>query len=261
MNSTTSLARPLERVRKQWTTLGEEDPFWAVLTRPGMSGGRWDRAAFFETGVKEIEGAIEVAQRVFPIHFGTAVDFGCGVGRLSQALAARFDRVIGIDIAASMIREAILLNQFADRCEYIHNVAADLTVIPDASVDFVYSNITLQHMTPALSRLYIQEFFRIVRPGGHVIFQMPSGPRSQARHWVKRVVPIALTNLLWRMRTRSPEAIESHFIPEGEVADLVMQSDGSVALVESNREGPPGWQSRKYFCLGNGAVPGRGIRG
>jgi SAM-dependent methyltransferase len=245
---------PLERVRKQWTTLGEEDPFWAVLTRPGTSGGRWDQTAFFETGVREIEKVIGTAQRISPVRFGTAVDFGCGVGRLSQSLAARFDRVIGIDIAASMINEAIRLNQFPDRCEYMHNIAADLAVLPDESADFIYSSITLQHVIPPLAQRYIREFFRVVRPGGQVIFQLPSRPRSLARHWVKSVVPVAFTNLLWRLRTGSPGAIESYFMPESGVVDLVKRSNGSIALVERNQVGPPGWQSRTYFCERNRAA-------
>jgi SAM-dependent methyltransferase len=244
---------PLNRVRKQWTALGEKDPFWAVLTRPGKSGGRWDQAAFFETGVQEIEKVIEAAQRISPVRFGTAVDFGCGVGRLSQALATRFEHVIGLDIAASMICEAVRLNRFPDRCEYLHNVAADLALVRDKSADFLYSSITLQHVIPMLAQRYIREFFRIVRPGGLVVFQLPSRPRSLARQRAKSAIPIALTNLLWRVRTGSPGAIESYFTPEGQVADIVNQSHGSIKYVESNEDGPPGWQSRTYFCMRDGA--------
>jgi SAM-dependent methyltransferase len=253
MNPITQRALPkhLDRVRREWTALGKKDPFWAVLTRPEMSGGRWDPAAFFETGVLEIERAIQAAQRISPIRFGTAVDFGCGVGRLSQALAARFERVIGIDVAESMIQEATRLNRFPDRCGYMHNVAADLAALPDASVDFVYSSITLQHMAPSLARLYIREFFRAARPCGFVIFQLPSRPRPLVRHWVKSALPIAFTNLLWRLRTGSPEAIEAHFIPETEVRGLVERCGGSAAHVESNQEGPSGWENRTYFCVRN----------
>ena len=106
------------------------------------------------------------------------MDFGCGVGRLSQALAVHFDRVVGIDIAASMIQTAAQLNGIPGRCEYMHNVRADLAALGDESVDFIYSNITLQHMVPSLAGSYIREFFRIARPGAHVIFQLPSRPRS-----------------------------------------------------------------------------------
>jgi SAM-dependent methyltransferase len=241
--------KPLERVQKQWTTLGEKDPFWAVLSFPGKQAGGWDQLAFFETGVKEIESAIQTAQRSSEIHFGVAVDFGCGVGRLSQALARRFDRVIGIDIARPMIESAIRLNQFAGRCQYRLNVSPNLAVLGTESADFLYSSITLQHVVPALARTYIKEFFRVARPGAPVIFQLPSKPRSRLWHYAKSAAPVALTNLLWRIRTGSPEAMESYFMTEKDVAALVDQSGGHITSIESNENGPTGWQSRTYFCI------------
>lgn len=41
-----------------------------------------------------------------PRERGVALDFGCGVGRLTRALAAFFDRATGVDISSSMIEEA-----------------------------------------------------------------------------------------------------------------------------------------------------------
>lgn len=242
------LLKPLRRVRRQWTRLGEINAFGAILSRASESTGAWDQAEFFQTGVVEIEGVVRTAERFSPISFGTAVDFGCGVGRISQALAPHFERVVGIDVAESMIQLAGRFNQFPGRCQYLHNVTADLAVLGDGSVDLVYSNITLQHMIPSLAESYIREFFRVARSGAHVIFQLPSRPRSIAWHWVKSLTPVALSNLLWRARTGSAEAMESYFMPEEKVRNLVEQSGGSVTFVESNQAGPPGWQSRKYFC-------------
>lgn len=241
--------RALRRVSKQWTILSKKDPFWAILACPEKRGGGWDQASFFETGVAEIAEVIQTAERFSPICFQNAVDFGCGVGRLSQALACRFERVTGIDIAEPMLQMAVRLNRFPVRCEYVLNVVPDLSAFDDDSVDFVYSNITLQHMVPSLARLYIREFFRIARPNAHVIFQLPSKPRSLAWQYIKRAAPVALSNLLWRLRTGSPEAMESYFIPERRVIALVEESRGAVAFIESNPDGPPGWESRRYFCL------------
>jgi SAM-dependent methyltransferase len=241
--------KPLERVRQQWNELGERDPLWAILTRPGKQDGGWEPAEFFQTGVTEIGAAINKAQQLSPLRFGTAVDFGCGVGRLTQALGEHFERVVGIDVAGSMIDAAIRFNRFPGRCEYIHNVAANLGGVADASVDLVYSSITLQHMVPELSRRYIGEFFRIARPGAQIIFQLPVRPRSRIWHWVKTIMPVVVTNFFWRLRTGAPEAIESYFISEHGVRRLVSNSGGAVALVESDNGGPPGWKSRRYFCL------------
>lgn len=241
--------KALERVRKQWTTLGESDPLWAILARPGKQRGGWDPDAFFQTGVAEVEEVLAGAKKLAPIRFRTAVDFGCGVGRLSQGLATHFEHVIGVDIADSMIRSAREMNRFPERCEYIHNVATDLAVLGDGSADFIYSNITLQHVVPALARGYIHEFFRVASPGAHVIFQLPSRPRSRVWHAIKSIAPVGFGNLIWRLRTASPEAMETYSMKESKVIKLVQEAGGRVLAVEDNHEGPDGWQSRRYFCL------------
>ena len=238
----------LSRVRHQWTKLGERDPFWAILSESDKKGGGWDQAAFFQTGVDEIDQVLRTAQSLSLVHYGRAIDFGCGVGRLSQALAMHFERVIGVDIAASMIRTAIELNRFPDRCEYLHNVAADLSVLPDQSADFIYSCITLQHVVPSLAQSYVREFFRIARPGAPVIFQLPCRPRSRVWHAIKGVAPVWISNKLWRIRTGSPEAMETYCMAQKKVIHHVKESGGEVLHVEDNQNGPPGWQSRKYFC-------------
>jgi ubiquinone/menaquinone biosynthesis C-methylase UbiE len=239
----------LERVRKQWTSLGEKDPLWAILSIPDKRGGRWDQVSFFETGVREVDTVLDTAGRISAVRFDTALDFGCGVGRLSQALANRFRRVIGIDVADSMIEGARKLNRFPGQCEYVHNSTADISVLKDESVDFIYSSITLQHVVPQLARHYIQEFFRVARPGALIVFQIPSSPRSSVWHSLKSALPVTLTNWLWRVRSGSPEAMESYFIEEKTVKAIVEQAHGWVALAEPDQSGPPGWESRKYFCL------------
>src|SRR5262249_17960982 len=96
----------LTRVRHQWTTLGERDPLWAILSENDKKDGGWDQDAFFKTGIDEIAEVLRAAESLAPLRRGSAVDFGCGVGRLSQALSMHFERVIGVDIAESMIRKA-----------------------------------------------------------------------------------------------------------------------------------------------------------
>jgi ubiquinone/menaquinone biosynthesis C-methylase UbiE len=239
----------LNRVRHQWTTLGERDPLWAILSETDKKSGGWDHAAFFKTGVDEIDHVLRKARTLSQIRYGCAVDFGCGVGRLSQALSLHFQSVVGVDIAESMIRNAVDLNRFPDRCQYIHNVAADLSILPDRFADLIYSSITLQHVVPSLARRYIREFFRVARPGALVIFQLPCRPRSVVWHAIKSIAPVGVANMIWRLRTGSPEAMETYSMSQKKVVDLVEKSGGAILSVEDNQNGPPGWQSRKYFCM------------
>jgi SAM-dependent methyltransferase len=239
----------LSRLRRQWTILGEQDPLWAILSETDKKGGGWDRTAFFKTGVAEIGEALQTAKAIGPICYGSALDFGCGVGRLTQALSIYFQHVIGVDISGSMISRAIELNQFPDRCEYVHNVAADLSILPDSSADLVYSSIALQHVVPALARNYIREFFRVARPGAPVIFQLPCRPRSMIWHTIKAGLPVGVSNVVWRLRTGSPEAMETYSMAEKKAINWVERCGGSVPRVEDDQRGPKGWQSRRYFCV------------
>lgn len=165
----------LEDLQKEWDLLGQKDPLWAVLSHADKAGNRWDLNEFLATGREEIR-VILSRMRNLGLETGRyrALDFGCGVGRLSQALCEPFREVTGIDIAASMIAEAGRINRFGARCRYLVNTAGDLGLLQDGQFDFVLSRIVLQHMNPGLSRRYIQEFFRVLAAGGVAVFQLPS---------------------------------------------------------------------------------------
>src|SRR5438445_9101994 len=72
--------RPVtERLRdsqRLWDRHAAADPLWAVLSDPA-------------TLLYELGCLIEVRREA-------ALDFGCGVGRLTQALAPHFARVVGV---------------------------------------------------------------------------------------------------------------------------------------------------------------------
>lgn len=164
----------LDAVAQTWESLGTDDPLWAVLTVPGSEGGRWDLDEFFATGDDEVAELMRRLRELgYPRATHRALDFGCGVGRLTQALARVFDEVVGVDVAASMLAEAQRLNRSGDRVRWVHNAAADLAVLGDERFDCVYTSYVLQHMDPVLARAYIAEFIRVLAPGGIAVFQIP----------------------------------------------------------------------------------------
>jgi SAM-dependent methyltransferase len=169
------MPKDLRKLERVWYNLGRQDPFWAALTDTDKRHGGWSRDEFFRTGSAEIDATLETAARNgWTIKRGRALDFGCGAGRLTQALAARFDRVDGVDISRSMITRARRNNRYGDKCRYLHNAAPDLSVFPDAAFDFIYSALTLQHIPSEYAQRYIAEFVRLLAPRGMMIFQLPS---------------------------------------------------------------------------------------
>jgi SAM-dependent methyltransferase len=165
----------LDELRRQWDAFGRIDPFWAILTDANRRGNRWDPAEFFATGRQEIAEAFARAARLgLPRRRGRGLDFGCGAGRLTQAMAAYLDEVVGIDVAPSMIELARRHNQVGQRCRYDVNDGPDLSRFADASFDVVYSSRVLQHIEPRYAQAYVRELARVLAAGGYLSFDVPS---------------------------------------------------------------------------------------
>ncbi len=166
----------LTELQKHWNAYGEIDPLWAILTESDKKGNRWDEAEFFQVGRTQIAKVLaEVAALGLPVRGGRALDFGCGVGRLTQALCGHFQECRGVDIAPSMIALAHTHNKFGDRCRYDLNDRGDLSLFASDSFDLVYTWAVLQHIHPTYSCEYLKEFVRVLAPGGVLVFQLPIG--------------------------------------------------------------------------------------
>lgn len=174
-----SMDQRLVDCRDVWDEFGRLDPLWAILSSPAMRGRRWQLTDFMKNGEREAALLFHELQRLgTSIETCSAVDFGCGVGRVTQALARRFARVLGIDISPAMIDMANRINLYPGVVNYVVNVADDLDIVPSGSTDLVYSNIVLQHIPSDLAKRYIREFFRILSRDGVAVFQVPSHPPS-----------------------------------------------------------------------------------
>jgi SAM-dependent methyltransferase len=167
----------LTELQRHWDTFGKTTPLWSILTDPTKQEDDWDLPDFFKTGVEEIGASLDHVRALgLALSPGRALDFGCGIGRLTQALCAHFRESVGVDIAPSMIALARQHNQYGPRCQYTLNQTDDLAQFPDAYFDFIYTARVLQHMQPEYSTRYLREFLRLLAPGGVLVFQVPSEP-------------------------------------------------------------------------------------
>ena len=86
----------LDELQQQWDELGRENPFWAILT----GNQKWELDQFFLSGDIEVARVIRYIEKLgLRVRRQRALDFGCGVGRLTQALCSHFYRCDGVDIA------------------------------------------------------------------------------------------------------------------------------------------------------------------
>jgi SAM-dependent methyltransferase len=226
----------LWQTRRHWEKFARTDPLWAVLTAPGKAGNRWTLDEFFATGENDIAAALAAIRSRYPqLSRRHALDFGCGVGRLTQALAREFDHVTGVDLAADMLTHARAHNRRGDRVTYVHNPAADLTCFADGSFDLVLSLITLQHIAPVYSRRYLTEFIRLCAPGGVAYFQVPDR-RLNAKPARLSFYPPTVAKKFHRWLntfTAASPAMEMHVLPRDEVLTLLRAAGGEILAVES----------------------------
>jgi SAM-dependent methyltransferase len=248
----------LADVRLKWEKMGRDDPLWAVLAWDGTEHGGWDLEAFFAEGERDVGAFLAEAAvlRASP-HFGDALDFGCGVGRLSRALASRFESVTGVDISGPMIHQADrLVAAERSNCRFVLNTAATLP-FPAASFDFVISNIVLQHMPPELAKGYIREFMRVLRPHGLAIFQVPDSCQWKSKKPVVGAVinslPSRMREVVYRRRRRSdPRNLPMHCIPRNAVTTLVERNRGQLTACIEDVWGGPNWRSFHYIARRRG---------
>ena len=167
--------RELVNQQKVWEDLARADPLWAILSQPAKKGNRWDLEEFFDEGQREIEQLMRTLRQFgLPVRTGAALDFGCGVGRLTQFLAEHYDSVVGVDISPTMLELAARFNWHGEQVHYALNTVDDLHIFQDAQFDLIYSNLVLQHVDPESAVRYLGEFFRCTHRDGFIVFQIPS---------------------------------------------------------------------------------------
>jgi SAM-dependent methyltransferase len=241
----------IRSLQKLWDALGRTDPLWAVLTDPSKKGNRWRLDEFFQTGGREISSLMAHVDALgVDLSRKRALDFGCGVGRLSQALVEHFEEVRGVDIAPSMIARAEEYNRYGPRCRYHLNDTGDLSLFSDDTFDLVYSNITLQHIPPPFAAAYIDELVRVLAPRGLLIFQLPSGPAPEIsrrpKERLKSVLPAGALALYYSLTQPLRAEMTMHPIPREEVVRRLEGRGARLLDVSPDESAGEGWVGFRY---------------
>jgi ubiquinone/menaquinone biosynthesis C-methylase UbiE len=231
----------LEDLQTNWDKLGQEDAMWAVLTDPDKKGGKWVPAEFFATGEAQMaETFNQFSADGIKVNLGCALDFGCGVGRLTQALARRFSEAHGVDIAPSMIEQARKFNQFPDKCHYHQNPNSDLRLFPDQKFDFIFTYIVLQHIQGEFVLNYVHEFVRILRPGGIVMFQFIEPGL------IRRSIPAFVIDAYRLIRQKGKPFVWEFGVSRSAVERVLRESGAKVLKRQQQPAAKKGWTSHTY---------------
>lgn len=226
----------LDDLKHNWEFFATNNPYWAILTGEHAE-------EFFQTGINEVDSVmsyIESLNLSKKLSMETALDFGCGVGRLTQPLSGYFREVHGVDIASEYISLAEKNNKYPNKCKYHLNIRDDLAIFKNNTFDLIYSNIVLQHMKPEYSKKYITEFLRVLAPSGLLIFQLPSEPITVwGKIAWKYLIPL-------RSSITGRPYMEMNHIPKEEVTDFLEKNGGTIIDVTQDEWAGTHFRSFRY---------------
>lgn len=149
-----------------WEEIGRLNPYYGVLTDPKFRTENLTEAAraeFFASGQADIRGQQDQLRARFgAFEPRSALDFGCGVGRLTRALAEITGDAVGVDVSPSMLKEA--------RHSAPEGVQFQ-THLPLRSFDWIVSIIVFQHIPPERGYGLLKDLVSRLAPGGCVSLQ------------------------------------------------------------------------------------------
>jgi SAM-dependent methyltransferase len=148
-----------------WRYIAKHQPYHGVLSNPQyLDPDAGALREFFETGELDV-GHLDA---IFRRQFGdfsprTALDFGCGVGRLLIPMARKAGHAFGVDVADDMLKLA------EHHCREA-GVSFELAnTIPEGRhFDWVNSVIVFQHIPPARGYALIRALWNAVAAGGYL---------------------------------------------------------------------------------------------
>jgi SAM-dependent methyltransferase len=179
---------------RYWQTLGDSNPYWGVLTADTFHADNLTGAAveeLYSSGEAQIDSVFEVVRRHLDADFtpASALDFGCGVGRLLIPLAQRCGAALGIDVSDGMLQRA------RSRCDRLG--LSNVRLLQDGGelagvserFDLIHSFIVFQHIPCPRGEAIARRLLQLLNDGGVGVlhFTYFKMPRSR-RHKLRRII-------------------------------------------------------------------------
>ncbi len=217
------LLEPVDRnTDADWAELGRSQPYWGVLSHPDFLSENItpDRIeTFYATGrdyIGQIAALLERHTGARPQ--GRALDFGCGVGRLAEAMTEFASDVTGVDISPGMLALA------RGRDKGVTYVDAP----PAGPFDWINTFIVLQHIPPERGLAIIEDLLSRLAPGGQISLQVTIWRDARHEYQPKRSGFLG----------RRAEAIQRRILKERPVGQIFMYDyDLSKVMRLVNRAG------------------------
>jgi len=191
---------PAQNTDKSWEKLGQQNPFYWVTTMDEYIDEKWNeetQAIFFDDSSKYVYNILKIINKHIDPEFKpiSALDFGCGVGRVSIPLSKSCKNVVGADVSSSMLEaaEKLCKQQNIDNIELIKS-DDNLSEIT-GTFNFVHSIYVFQHIPFKRGKKILKKILSSLEPDGVGVFQflikneLPAS--KKLIYWIKVNIPLA----------------------------------------------------------------------
>lgn len=221
------LTRLFAPVLRYWEAIGQVSPHWSVLPDArflpeNIAGNAEDFFASGEAEARLLDAALARLGRA-PESFAHTVEQGCGLGRVTRHLAPRFPALTAVDVSLPHLRLAAqaLAEAGVEGVTFAQAVPGKL--VPVSGFDLWFSQRTLQHNPPPLTRAVLRAAFGALAPRGVAVFQ--------AATWMESFhfdTPSYLAG-------RNGAEMELHALPQAEIFALAAEAGMRVVEVREDQ--------------------------
>jgi|GEM_PF-2037738 len=202
-----------------WSPGDEDDARGLILNEQ-------DDVVFERTGRADAE---HLAAYVAP--GATALDYGCGIGRVARYMAPHCGLLWAVDASPAMLRMARQRLAAQGSVRLSRSTGTAIPEVPDGSVDFVYSLLVLQHVEREDAFAIMREFHRVLRPGGRAWLTFPNLLSDAYLGGFLEYVATGQSSNAARARMYTPQEVERLLPAAGFTVDALDPAENIGVLV------------------------------
>ncbi|MGD1073385.1 MAG: class I SAM-dependent methyltransferase [Bryobacteraceae bacterium] len=179
------------------------------------------------------------------------LDYGCGSGRFLQEAGQRIGEGIGVDLDGRLVETANSTSMFG-HVRYVQGDAKTRLPFESDRFDVIFAFDVIEHLGDEAP--YIQEFYRLLRPGGRLVIEVPSrGPfRAFDIGNIKYNFP-RLHRWFYYYVARQPEYYEKNFGPDAPMFGQFTRDAGEhkhYSVVDLEKIAAPRFQLERHILFG-----------
>lgn len=164
-----------EDMGRFWDSRAAEDPFYFIDNRLQYRNPDLDR--FWSEGERDLAHLLD-SVGVSVTAEDHVLEIGCGVGRLTRAIARQVRSVCALDVSEQMLVLARTHNSHLHNVTWIRGDGHTLSGVGSGTADACISHVVFQHIPdPQVTLSYVREIGRVLRPGGWAAFQISNDSR------------------------------------------------------------------------------------